>query len=92
MSAGRLAFRLADLDEGVRVWTCCRSCGEHRALDFAGLPPGAKTLELRVLERKLLCQWRGYDRRKPPCGGRVELMLVGVEQGRSALRDYDYGT
>jgi hypothetical protein len=88
----RLAFRLTDLDDGVKVLTNCRSCGAFKTLDPDVLPAAARGLELRELETKLRCQWRGKDGRKPPCGGRVELSMTGVKPGRAPTRDYDYGT
>ena len=90
--AERLAFRLTDLDQGVAVLTNCRSCGTFKTLDPDTLPAAARALELRALETKLRCQWRGHDGTKPPCAGRVAFSLDGVRPGRSPLRDYDYGT
>ena len=87
----RLAFRLADLDDGVGVLTSCRTCGAFKTLDPAALPAAARDLELRQLETKLRCQSRGHDGRKPPCGGRVDFSIEGVKAGRSPLRNYDYG-
>ena len=88
----RLAFRFADLDDGVKVLTNCRACGAFKTLDPDVLPATARDLELRELETKLRCQSRGRDGRKPPCGGRVEFSIEGVKAGWAPTRNYDYGT
>lgn len=92
MSPGRLAFTLSELDDGVAVLTVCRSCGTFKTLDPAVLPGSTRALRLGDLESKVVCQWRGHDGTKRPCGGRVSFSLDGVRAGRSPLRDYDYGS
>lgn len=92
MSPGRLAFTLGELDDGVAVLTVCRSCGTFKMLDPDVLPAAARALQLRALEAKVVCRWRGHEGTKRPCGGRVSFSLDGVRAGRSPLRDYDYGS
>jgi hypothetical protein len=87
-----LAFTLGELDDGVSVLTVCRSCGTFKTLVPDVLPIAARPLQLRALEGRVVCGWRGRDGRKPPCGGRVEFSIEGLKAGRSPLRNYDYGT